>query len=496
MEVSLQRKNWEELQKHIDTVLASLTSSTIIETFKKLFQVNIIRATGILALAILKKQTINNDSLTLAGLTALLDQNVADLGYLVSRECLLNLVYAYRNNDQKTLYSMGSLACQLCNQDVLHEVSIFQVLFLLLESCTCKSVRLACFLMSQCGYHLLMVSKRTHNRIVDILRNLLQEGMLSHQCNTIIQEFLGLRRLEYKGISRGIDLGDLNVHTHKIILDLDNKNLSPDATINQFRFDKDFFNLEEEFNKLRGNVMSGYSKQEEIIETVSDMTNTDDVQFKKELYLILKNSLTGDEAAHKLLKLRVKKENKSIVANIIVQTCSQEQTYSKYYGLTAEKLCANHKTWGIAFKHTFKNIYTSINDMDSKQIRNIGKLWGHLLATDYLGFEAFECVHLNEKETTASSRIYLKFIFNELVQDLGINELQKRLDEEYIQPYLKYLFPMNNFEDTLFAINYFTAIGLGALTEKMRQTLDTSQHENPKRKGDASPQPPPRKSTA
>ena len=34
---------------------------------------------------------------------------------------------------------------------------------------------------------------------------------------------------------------------------------------------------------------------------VEDLTASDDIEFKKKFYLILKSSLSGDEAAHKVL---------------------------------------------------------------------------------------------------------------------------------------------------------------------------------------------------
>ena len=40
----------------------------------------------------------------------------------------------------------------------------------------------------------------------------------------------------------------------------------------------------------------------------------------------------------------------------------------------------------------------------------MGKFWGHLFATDYIGFELFEIVKINAEESTAPSRIFIKFI--------------------------------------------------------------------------------------
>ena len=44
-----------------------------------------------------------------------------------------------------------------------------------------------------------------------------------------------------------------------------------------------------------------------------------------------------------------------------------------------------------------------------------------------IDWEVFSCIELNEDETTASSRIFIKFLFQKLVELMGIEELTERL---------------------------------------------------------------------
>ncbi|AMD21985.1 HFR130Cp [Eremothecium sinecaudum] len=471
MEESLQRQNWEQIRKHIKIVLSNLQCGNVVESFKQLFEVNVLRGKGILVVEIMKMQFKNDNSPAFAALVALFEEFIPFLGYTLSRECLLQFFECYQRGDFTGCYAASSLACELCNRDVLHEIGIFQLLFLLLEKPNRNSIDMVCYMLSVSGYHLLEVSKYVHNQIFDKLRNLVQDGNLSNVSSDQIQSLLSLRRTNYKGVRRSIELPEHKVQTHRVIVQLEPVVEKPAKDLDIVQLDSDFFDTEERFTVLREKVMLLYNVKNEEQEAVTDMTNSDDVRFKKQIYLILKNSLSGDEAAHKLLRLRSDGDQKKTIADIIVRSCSQEQTYTKFYGITSEKLCLSHRSWKTAFEVTFKDIYTTIESFESNQLRNMGKFWGHLLATDYLGFEVFNCVHMNEQETTPSGRVYLKFVFNELVEDLGIQELQNRLNEPYIQSYIKNLFPQEGAEKTVFAINYFTAIGLGDLTEKMRNAL-------------------------
>ncbi len=44
--------------------------------------------------------------------------------------------------------------------------------------------------------------------------------------------------------------------------------------------------------------------------------------------------------------------------------------------------------------------------------------------------DLIDCIHLNEEETTSSSRIFIKYLFLELHQCLGLQVLNERLNDE------------------------------------------------------------------
>ena len=82
-----------------------------------------------------------------------------------------------------------------------------------------------------------------------------------------------------------------------------------------------------------------------------------------------------------------------------------------------------------------------------------------------------ECIKMNEDDTTSSSRIFIKIMMQELMESMGLKTLAERLKDPEIKYACQGMFPTDVPKNTRFAINYFTSIGLGAVTEDMREWL-------------------------
>ena len=66
-----------------------------------------------------------------------------------------------------------------------------------------------------------------------------------------------------------------------------------------------------------------------------------------------------------------------------------------------------------------------------------------------------EIIHLNEEETTSSSRIFIKILFQELAEFMGLKKLRERLNDPFMQEIFMGLFPRDNPRNTRFSINFF-----------------------------------------
>jgi hypothetical protein len=59
-------------------------------------------------------------------------------------------------------------------------------------------------------------------------------------------------------------------------------------------------------------------------------------------------------------------------------------------------------------KELFAKWYSTIHRLETNKLRNVAKLFAHLLFTDSLSWSVLAPVRLTEEDTTSSSRIFLK----------------------------------------------------------------------------------------
>lgn len=159
---------------------------------------------------------------------------------------------------------------------------------------------------------------------------------------------------------------------------------------------------------------------------------------------------------------------------MIIECCSQERTYLKFYGLMGERFCKINRTWGEAFVQCFTELYETVHRYETNRLRNVAKYFGHLFSTDSLPWTCFSVIRLNEDDTTSASRIFIKILFLEISETIGLKTLKERLKDPYMEESFQGMFPKDNPKHTRFAINYWTSIGLGGVTDELREWLRTA----------------------
>ena len=96
------------------------------------------------------------------------------------------------------------------------------------------------------------------------------------------------------------------------------------------------------------------------------------------------------------------------LCNMLIECCSHERTYLRYYGLLGQRFCLMDRRWCVTFDKAFEDQYAMIHRLETNKLRNVAKFFAHLLQTDGLPWTCLEYIHLNEEETTSSSRIFIK----------------------------------------------------------------------------------------
>uniref|UniRef100_A0A914NWB5 MI domain-containing protein n=1 Tax=Meloidogyne incognita TaxID=6306 RepID=A0A914NWB5_MELIC len=267
----------------------------------------------------------------------------------------------------------------------------------------------------------------------------------------------------------------------------DGKSYDPELTLNIFKYDPEFEKNEAEYDDIRKEIIGdaddeggdGGDNDEEADDeneeekraaettagvVILDMTEQDIVAFRRNVYLTIQSSLDFQEAAHKLIKYELKPQLENELCHMIVDCCAQQRTYQSFYGLLAERFCRLRKEFQETFEQIARDTYNAIHRFDHTKLQNMAKFVAHLLITDAISWEVFSEIKLTEQDTTSAGRIFIKILFLELVEKMSLVTTYKRCNDPTLQTAMEGLFPRDNPQNTRFAINYFSLIGLGALT--------------------------------
>jgi pre-mRNA-splicing factor CWC22 len=160
---------------------------------------------------------------------------------------------------------------------------------------------------------------------------------------------------------------------------------------------------------------------------------------------------------------------------MVIECCSQERSYSNFYGLVSERFCKLNRVWNECYERAFETYFDTIHRYETNRLRNIARLFGHLFANDAISWAVLQVIKMNEDDTTSSSRIFVKIMMQEVTESMGLPTIKERFADPEIKTLCSGMFPLDNPKNTRFAINYFTSVGLGALTEEMREHLKVSR---------------------
>ena len=99
------------------------------------------------------------------------------------------------------------------------------------------------------------------------------------------------------------------------------------------------------------------------------------------------------------------------------QNCTQTfKTLAKliscrYYGLLAQRYCGHHQSWQALYEECFRKQYAFVHRLETNKLRNVAKFFAHLLATDSISWAVLDTIRITEDDTTSSSRIFIKILF-------------------------------------------------------------------------------------
>ena len=486
-----QRMAWEALKKSINGLINKVNVSNIKHIVPELFGENLVRGRGLFCRSIMKAQAASLPFTPIyAAMVAIVNTKLPQVGELLLNRLIVQFRKGFKRNDKAVCLSSTTFIAHLCNQQVAHEMVAAQILLLLLHKPTDDSVEIAVGLTREVGQHLEEMSAPIALAVFDQFRSILHEADIDKRVQYMIEVLFQVRKDRYKdnpAVKDELDLVEEEDQiTHQTGLD---DEIEVQDGLNVFKYDAEWEEHEDAYKKLKAEILGEGSddeeedasddssddeeaEQERQVE-IKDQTNTDLVNLRRTIYLTIMSSIDFEECCHKLMKITLTPGQEPELPSMVVECCSQEKTYSKFYGLIGERFAKLNRLWTDLFEQSFAKYYDTIHRYESNRLRNIARFFGHLLSTDGMGWHVLSVVHLNEDETTSSSRIFIKILFQDLAEALGMPKFQQRLKDEILRPSFDGIFPTDNPRNTRFSINYFTSIGMGMLTEEMRNHLKT-----------------------
>ena len=486
-----QRMAWEALKKSINGLINKVNVSNIKHIVPELFGENLVRGRGLFCRSIMKAQAASLPFTPIyAAMAAIVNTKLPQVGELLLNRLIVQFKKAFKRNDKQVCLSSTTFIAHLCNQQVAHEMVAAQILLLLLHKPTDDSVEIAVGLTREVGHHLEEMSGPIALAVFDQFRSILHEQDIDKRVQYMIEVLFQVRKDKYKdnpAIKEELDLVEEEDQiTHRT--GLDDETEVQDG-LNVFKVDPEWEEHEEAYKKLKVEILGEAdgsdeegdydsddssedeeAKEEKALE-IKDQTNTDLVNLRRTIYLTIMSSIDFEECCHKLMKVTLPPGQEPELPSMVIECSSQERTYSKFYGLIGERFAKLNRLWSELFEAQFAKYYDTIHRYETNRLRNIARFFGHMLSTDAIGWHVLSIVHLNEDETTSSSRIFIKILFQDLAEAMGMVQLQAKLKDEMLRPFFEGIFPKDNPRNTRFSINYFTSIGMGAVTEEMREFL-------------------------
>nr|XP_006814574.1 PREDICTED: pre-mRNA-splicing factor CWC22 homolog [Saccoglossus kowalevskii] len=490
--VQYQRIAWEALKKSINGLVNKINISNIVIIVTELFQENIVRGRGLLSRSILQAQTASPTfTHVYAALVAIINTKFPQIGELILKRCIVQFKRSYKRNDKSVCLSSVRFIGHLVNQQVAHEVIALEILTVLLENPTDDSVEVAIGFLKECGQKLTEVSPRGIHAIFERLRSILHEAQIEKRVQYMIEVMFAIRKDQFKdhpSVLEELDkVDEADQFTHLLTLEDEHK---PENELNVFKEDPEYLDNEENYKAIKKEILDegssgsesgeeGSSDEEDSEEEedeekkteIIDQTETNLIALRRTIYLTIQSSLDFEECAHKLLKVELKPGQEKELCNMFLDCCAQQRSYEKFFGLLSQRFCQLKKEYVQQFEFIFKEQYDTCHRLETNKLRNVAKIFAHLLYTDAIAWTVLSCISLNEEDTTSSSRIFVKILFQELSEYMGLQKLNERLKDQFLQPFFEGLFPRDNPANTRFAINFFTTIGLGGLTDELRDHL-------------------------
>lgn len=382
-----QRQHWEALKKSINGFVNKANAYNIPVLVEEMFRENLIRGRGLVARAILRAQMASPGFTHIfAGLLAVINSRLPEVGQLLITRLILQFRRAYKNNDKIVCLACLKFIAHLVNQRVLSEIIALEVCSLLLEQPTNDGVEVCCQFLQECGQALDDLQPKGLAYIFERLRAILNEGEVDTRSQYIIEKLFEVRRKKFEDFPATLPELDLidedDQQTHMV--DLLDDSLAHQELLDIFKAvpSEQWEDEERKWKEISKSILgeaegedsSGENDEDGSIDSeeeadraelvaktkILDYTEQDLINLRKTVYLCIMSSAGYEECVHKLLKLNIREGQEIEVCTMLIDCCSMERTFSRFFALQAERLCLLRETYVKLFAECFQKQYLTV----------------------------------------------------------------------------------------------------------------------------------------
>ncbi|KAF3638999.1 putative protein transport protein SEC23-like [Capsicum annuum] len=231
------------------------------------------------------------------------------------------------------------------------------------------SVEVAVSFVTECGSILQDLCPSGLYAIFERFRGILHEGEIDKRIQFLIENLFALRKAKFQGYP-----------AVRPELDLD-----PDFAENEKKYEELKKKILGEESEKEGDADAESDEEEdEEKKEIKDESETNLINFRRTVYQTIMSSVDFEEAGHKLLKIKIEPGHAMELCIMLLECCSQERTFLRYYGYLGQRFCMIDKVYQENFDKCFVQQYSMVHRLETNKLHSVAKLFAPLLATDAL----------------------------------------------------------------------------------------------------------------
>ncbi|CAI6354892.1 unnamed protein product [Macrosiphum euphorbiae] len=480
-----QTTSWNVLETSISNLIKHVDSDAKAYAIKKkIVRLNMWRGKGILCKNIMEAQlNSTRDTRIYALFISLIYDEVPSVGELLLARCLCQFCDANKKKEKCKYLASVLFISYLINYDVVAPIVAIRLLQFLVKQPNQDSIDAYFVILNTCGHKVMEHCSADLNEILDTIQekslyNIRFFRKITHMMHVLIKT-VSLKNGKPPAVSRV----PLNISFKQSLI--------PDQYLDSYFYDPDYEACEKMHSLFREQILGTDIKHEYVLmydyntygagkksQTKLMVKRTGNPKIDKKSkflknvvkVLMASTSFKYEKCASQLMKIKLQPGQEKDICCVFLELCCENDDYTENLGHITQIFCQLNRLLIEQFEKLFVDTYAIVNSLDKIKLQNVAKYFAQLLYTDTISWTVLSTIHLNEKQTTASTGNFVKHLFYELVKHIGEHNMNYYVTDPSLKDAFEGIFG-NNQNHSSFSVNLFSTIGLDGLIHTFQESL-------------------------